>query len=238
MRAFLDLTIYMTDYKAILRQSNYPGFPAFPAFNFGEAFGWNTKEAVTELTVGAMLPALADGSFTMVMPVERSGSGIPVVPITVGGYTFGPRAADTISIKTKLYGERVVLSTPKLFDSRKLMPAVMGEWWHLQANVNGTPNTATTSQAPVDVRQNFNKLIFGIGVVGETPKRPIRVTYKAFYATGGHTAGFVAEVGVGWKQDDLSASIGYRYSVRTISFSTGDFHMDTNGPLLEITYSR
>mgnify|MGYP000906053978 CR=1 FL=1 len=235
MKAFVDLTVYMTDYKAILRQSNYPGFPAFPAFNFGEAFGWNTKEAVTELSVGAVIPGFVEGGFTWIMPVERSGSGIPTVPIVVGGYTFGPRAADTIAMKTKLSGERVMLSTPRLFDSRRLMPALMGEWWHLNANVNGTPNVATTSQAPVDVRQNFNKLIFGMGVVGETTQRPIRVTYKAFYTTGGHTAGFLAEAGVGWKQENLAAGIGYRYSVRTISFSTGDFHMDTNGPWVNLT---
>jgi hypothetical protein len=224
MKAVAGLTVYMTDYRAVLRQNGYP------TFNFGEAFGWSTKEAMTEITVGASIPTIADGSFTWIIPIERSGSGIPTVPITVGGFTFGPRPADTIAMKTNLSGERFMLSTPAIFATRKIMPVIMGEWWHLKANVNGTPNTTTTSQAPVDVRQNFNKLIFGVGIAGETNQRPLCIGYKALYTTGGHTSGFLAEADLGYKQDNMSAGIGYRYSVRTITFGTGDFHIDTNGP--------
>jgi hypothetical protein len=233
MKAVVGLTVYMTDYKAILRQ------PGFADFNFGESFGWGTKEASTELSIGAVIPTIADASFTWVTPIERSGSGIPLVPLTVGGYTFGPRLGDTIAMKTKLSGERFMLSTPAIFKSRFAMPAIMGEWWHLQANVNGAPNTATTSQAPIDARQNFNKLIFGMGIVGETVQRPLRIGYKALYTMGGHTSGFLAEAELGWKQDNMSASLGYRYSVRTVTFGAtgipginsgpGDLHIDTNG---------
>ena len=233
MKMDLGIVVYMTDYKAVLRQNNV--IPPVPTtFNFGEAFGWSTKEALVEVTLGATIPTLADASFTWITPFTRSGSGIPTVPITVGGYTFGPRLADTIAMKTELSGERFMLSTPYFFNSRQLMPAVMGEWWKLKVNVNGSPNTTTTSQVPVDVRQDFHKLIFGAGIVGETLQRPISINYKALYAMSGHTAGFMLEAGLGYKQDNMAACLGYRYNVRTISFGTGDFHIDTNGPFFRI----
>ena len=220
----------MTDYKAILRETG------FAPFNFGEAFGWGTKEAVTEWSLGVTIPTIADASFTWIAPVTRTGSGIPLVPITVGGYTFGPRLADTISMKTTLSGERFTFSTPWPFATRKAMPTGMLEWWHMQANVNGTPNVTTTSQAPVDVRQNFNKLIFGMGLSGEVVQRPLMINYKALYTVGAQTAGWLVEGGLGYKQDNMSARVGYRYSVRTANFNEGanNLHIDTNGPFVEV----
>jgi hypothetical protein len=224
MKAFGEMLIYMSDYKAVLSQNGYP------KLNFGESFGWSTKEAMTECTLGIKIPWIAEGGFTWITPAKRSGTGIPTVPLALGGYNFGPRLADTIVLSTKVSGERFELCTPMLFNSRRMMPAMMAEWWHMKIGVVGTPNTTSTTQPAVNVSQDFNKLVFGLGVSGETVQRPVSVKYKLLYALGGHTSGWLAQAGFSYKQNNLWAEAGWRYSVRTIGFPNGDLHFDTNGP--------
>jgi hypothetical protein len=227
MRAFGGLIIYMSDYKATLSLNGYP------KFSFSEAFLWNTKEAITEASVGVTVPKIADGSFTWILPVVREGTGIPTVPLTLGGYTFGPRLADTINLKTKLSGERLTLSTP-ILGNRQIMPTGMCEWWHLGVEVNGTPNTTTTSQSAVNTKQAFSKIMMGIGVSGESVHFPVCVNYTALYAVGGHTHGWFLQSDIGYKQRNMAAAIGYRFNTRDITFGNGEVIIDTNGPYVKI----
>jgi hypothetical protein len=227
MRALLGAIVYMTDYKSTLTQNG------FPNFNFGEAFKWSAKEACTEISLGVVVPNYIDASFTKILPILRSGVGIPIVPITLGGGTFGPRLADTVELTTKLAGERFLIATP-YFTDKTVMPSLMCEWWHLNAGIKGSPNTTTTSQLPVDVKQDFHNIMLGGGLSGETGKNPINLSYKAMYVAGGQTTGWLAEMGVGFKQDNMSASLGYRYNARKLSFGTGSVEVETNGPFASL----
>ena len=217
------LTVYMTDYKSILQQNGYPDL------NFGAAFGWSAKAAIPEFSVSVHMPQYADAEFTWISPLVRSGVGVPTVPISIGGYTFGPRLADTISLKASLSGERFMLATP-YFTNRRVMPTGMCEWWHLNTIASGIPNTSTTSQATIEVKQDFNKIMLGVGVSGESVQTPMCVSYRALYTSGGHTSGCLLEAGLGYRQNNMWAEIGYRYSTRKLPFDTGNVEVSTNGP--------
>jgi hypothetical protein len=218
------LTAFMTDYSATLTQNNYP------AFNFGEAFSWSGKTVFTEFSLGAIIPGYLETRFTWGLPVIRSGVGIPTVPLAVGGYTFGPRTADTIRLSTELSGKNIIAATP-YFSSRLMMPTVAGEWWRLGVGVVGTPTTTTTSTAPVDVKQDFNQIILGVGVSGDLDNKPARLSYKALYMSGGGgTSGLLAQAELNYSQKNLRVGAGYRYNKRTISFGTGKIDFTANGP--------
>jgi len=225
---FGSATAYMTDYNVNLNQTG------FSTFNFNNAFKWSTKEVIPEFTLGINVPDFLIASYSWGLPLERSGVGIPTVPIALGGYTFGPRPADTIKLSSTLNGKSFFAATP-YFTNNMVMPSVLCEWWNLSAAINGTPNTTTTSQAAVDVKQDFHTITFGGGVSGEIDQKPLFVGYKAIYVSSGYTNGFLAQGNAGLKYKNFTALAGWKYNTRKITFGNGDLSFETNGPFATLS---